>query len=122
MPCCPYCDTEFNDIRIETSKTIFKHVKTGYLFMTRHDTETFYCGNCKENFQIRSLQNYDSETIYTGFNFTCRELSVFYNYLESVIDINELKGKHIVAIPSFDPDFSDKDKLHEKLRTYIIFS
>jgi len=33
-----------------------------------------------------------------------------------------VKGKNVVNIPFFEPDFSDYDKLIQKLKTYVTFS
>ena len=125
VPRCLYCDVDFdmNAMSIKSSSgSSMSHLAPGQSFMTRYDTETLYCVDCKEKFEIHSHQNDMGETTYTGFTFTCKGFEVFVNYIESIIDISDLKGKHHTAIPSFDPDFSDRDKLYEKLKTYLIFS
>jgi hypothetical protein len=86
------------------------------------DVELISCNKCKEVFKIHSIQGADGHTEYNGMTFTCKGYHVFFNYIESYFDISDEKGKHIVAIPSFTVDFSDKSKLYEKLKTYLIFS
>lgn len=86
------------------------------------DAEILTCQKCKEVFKIHSLQGADGVTEYTGMTFSCKSYRVFNSYIESYFSIFDDKGKHIVSIPSFMVDFSDKDKLYEKLKTYLIFS
>jgi hypothetical protein len=90
----------------------------------RNDVESIVCQKCKEVFYIHSWQGDDGHTEYSGFTFTCKDLSIFFNYIESYFDIskNGKKKEHITTIPSFTIDFSHKDKLYEKLKTYIVFS
>jgi hypothetical protein len=124
-PKCLYCNSDFdlNAMSIKSSSgSSLSHLNPGKSFLTRYDTETLYCVDCKETFEIHSNQNDEGETTYTGFNFTCKGYSVFINYIESYFDISELKGKHITTIPSFAVDFSDRNKLHKKLKTYLVFS
>jgi DNA-directed RNA polymerase subunit RPC12/RpoP len=112
-PKCLYCNSE-----------IFYELKSDWLPNTslKVDSEIITCHKCKEEFKIHSLQGSDGVTEYTGFTFTCKSYCVFFNYIESYFDISDKKGKHIVAIPSFTVDFSDKNKLYDKLKTYLIFS
>lgn len=123
VPCCPYCNAEFdtNAMSIRSSSSYINH-KLGQANIARSDAETLYCVNCKEKFEILSSQTDDGITTYSGFIFTCKGFEVFANYTQCVFDISDLKGTHTSTIPSFDPDFSDRDKLHEKLKTYLIFS
>lgn len=86
------------------------------------DVEVIACQKCNEEFKIHSLQGGDGNTEYNGFTFTCKSYRVFFNYIEDYFDISDKKGKYIVAIPSFTVDFSDKDKLFDKLKTYLVFS
>lgn len=125
IPRCLYCNAEFdtNAMSIKSSSgSSMSHLMPGKHFMMRYDTETLYCVDCRETFEIHSHQSDEGETTYSGFTFSCKGYSIFYNYIESYFDISDNKGKHIVAIPSFSVDFSDKEKLHEKLKTYITFS
>lgn len=112
-PRCLYCDSE-----------IFYELKSEWLpnSSLKADAEILTCQKCKEVFKIHSLQGDDGVTEYTGMTFSCKDYRIFFNYIESYFDISDKKGKHIVAIPSFSVDFSDKNKLYEKLKTYLIFS
>jgi hypothetical protein len=123
-PKCLYCNADFdtNAMSIKSSSgSSMAHLIPVKSFLTRYDIETLYCVDCKEKFQIHSNQNDEGETTYTGFTFTCNTFEVFFNYIESYFGISK-NGKHIIAIPSFQADFSDKKKLLEKLKTYIVFS
>ena len=110
---CLYCNSE-----------IFYELKSVWLPNTsmKADKEILTCQKCKETFAIHSLQGGDGITKYIGFTFSCKNYRVFFNYVESYFDINDKSGAHIVAIPSFTVDFSDKNKLYDKLKTYLIFS
>ncbi len=120
-PKCLYCNQEFLDSA--TSLRSGRYSGHGvYTPMTRYDAETFYCVDCKETFEIHSLQGSDGYTTYTGFSFTCKGYNIFNNYIEKYFDISDKKGKHITAIPEFPANFSSRKKLHEKLKTYILFS
>ena len=123
VPCCLYCNAEFdtNAMSIRSSSGYVAY-KLGQANIARSDAETLYCVDCKEKFEIHSTQTDDGVTIYSGFTFTCKGFEVFVDYTQCVIDISDLKGTHTSAIPSFNPDFSDRDKLYEKLKTYLIFS
>lgn len=123
MPCCLYCNAEFdtNAISIRSSSSYVMQ-KLGMSNIVRSDAETLYCVDCRETFEIYSHQSDDGETHYTGFNFTCKGLSVEYKYIESTLYITNLKGEHTISIPAFVPNFSDRDKLYEKLKTYLVFS
>ena len=126
VPRCLYCRVkfDFNAMSISSSS----HGSASHLtpslrsYMMRYDREALYCVDCKEKFEILSNQSDEGEATYTGFIFTCKGFEVFYDYVQSTIDISDLKGEHHTAIPSFDPDFSDRDRLHEKLKTYLVFS
>jgi transcription elongation factor Elf1 len=115
-PKCLYCSFAFTDDSLD--------LKSDWLPGTslKADKEILTCSNCKERFEIHSLQGDDGITEYTGFTFTCKEFRVFFNYIEDYFDISGKRDKHIVAIPSFTVNFSDKNKLYEKLKTYTIFS
>lgn len=113
-PKCLYCNSDV-DVNLRSAWLPNTFLKA--------DNEILSCRKCKEIFAIHSLQGEDGNTEYTGFTFTCKEYSVFFNYIESYFDISSAKDKkHIMAIPSFIVDFSDKNKLYEKLKTYLVFS
>lgn len=86
------------------------------------EKEELLCSKCEEVFIIHCIQNSFGETEYDGFTFTCNNYRVYYNYIESYFDISDLSKKHITAIPAFEVNFSDKEKLYNKLKTYLIFS
>lgn len=123
VPYCLYCGAAFdtNAISIRSSSAYINQ-KMGHPHIMRSDAETLYCVDCKEKFEIYSHQKDDGETEYTGFTFTCNGLDVFCIYASSTFEISNLKGEHVIAIPAFEPDFTDRNKLHEKLRTYLLFS
>jgi hypothetical protein len=97
------------------------------------DIETLTCQECGEVFTISSTQSLDGETTYTEFSFSCKKMNVHHEYASEkfsifdhskpVMDENGI-AKDIagIQIPAFEADFSDKDRLHDKLRIYILFS
>jgi transcription elongation factor Elf1 len=115
-PKCLYCNVAFTDDSLD--------LKSEWLPNTslKADKEMLTCNNCREEFEILSLQGSDGVTEYTGFTFTCKKYRVFFNYIEDYFDISDQRGKHIIAIPSFTVDFSNKQKLYQKLKTYLVFS
>jgi len=112
-PRCLYCNSE-----------IVYELKSEWLPNTslKADAEILTCQKCKEVFKIHSLQGGDGVTEYTGMTFSCKGYRIFNSYIESYFSIFDDKGKHIVTIPSFVVDFSNKNKLYEKIKTYLIFS
>lgn len=111
-PKCLYCKSD-----LDTGLSSEYLMSTGI----RSDVETLTCKKCRETFQIYSTQGLDGTTVIAGFAFSCKKLRVFLSYLKSDFYISK-RGNDITTIPSFTVDFSDKKKLHEKLKTYIIFS
>lgn len=113
-PICLYCGTKC----VITLEGI--RIKTGEI----EDHDVLQCQKCREVFRVESVQNPEGETRYTGFQFTCSRLRVIYKYDEGKFRISDLndRNKEPVVIPTFEVDFSDKKKLHEKLKTYILFS
>lgn len=112
-PKCLYCNSDF-DLNLKSEWIPNTALKA--------DKEILTCRKCKEVFEIHSLQGGDGNTEYVGFTFSCKKFRVFFNYIESYFDISDENGKHIIAIPSFQVNFSDKNKLYEKLKTYLVFS
>ena len=112
-PKCLYCNSDV-DLNLNSEWIPQTSLKV--------DKETLTCRKCKESFIIHSIQDHYGYTDYIGFTFTCKTYKVFFNYAESYFDISDKNGKYIIALPSFSPDFSDKEKLHEKIKTYITFS
>ena len=102
----------------------------------RYDVEVLSCRKCKEKFEIHSVQTIDGETALNTFVFTCKELCVVHVYAGKTFEIgghgllydtlnNQLvtnADEPTTKVPAFEVDFSDKNKLSEKLRTYLLFS
>jgi hypothetical protein len=96
--------------------------------------DIFTCTSCKEVFEIHSL---DEVYNVLGFLFTCKDICVFEFKVDNragfILGGQELRHKnginplfgptdHSVIVNCFDIDFSDKEKLYKKLRTYLVFS
>jgi hypothetical protein len=113
-PVCLYCGTRC----ITTLEGT--RLQTGEI----EDHDILQCQKCREIFRVESIQNPEGETRYTGFQFTCNKLRIIYKYDEEKFRISDLndRNKEPIVIPTFEVDFSDKKKLHEKLKTYILFS
>lgn len=112
-PKCLYC---YRDVDISSSSQWLPGTNL------RADTETLTCRKCKESFWIHSVQGDDGVTKIDGFTFSCKNFWVFYNYVEDYFDVKDKNRKFLFAIPSFPIDFSNRDKLYEKLKTYLLFS
>jgi hypothetical protein len=89
---------------------------------TVEDCDILTCQGCQETFRVNSVRDPAGETTYTEFNFTCKDYTVIYKYADDKFVIRDKDRKDIATIPTFEVDFSDKKRLHEKLKTYIIFS
>lgn len=111
-PKCLYCNSD-----VDTGLSSEYLMNTGI----RADVETLTCKKCKEVFEIHSTQGLDGTTVIGGFAFSCKRLRIFHNYAEPHFEISKGLGL-VIRIPEFPIDFSNKKKLHEKLKTYIIFS
>lgn len=117
-PRCLYCNSEC-DVRVD-----------GFgIGLISHDVNILSCRKCKEIFEIHSI-NKNGETTYTSFVFTCKRLAVVNSYAHgfAIGGREYLYGKWTANtyydnyISPFDIDFSDKKKLHKKLKTYLVFS
>jgi hypothetical protein len=111
-PKCLYCNSGV-DTRL-TSEWIPKTA-------LKADHEGVSCHSCNEVFGIYSFQKSDGETVYTGFTFTCREYNIYFDYSMNCFDV-KIGAEYVTTIPFFTVDFSDKEKLCEKLKTYCVFS
>ena len=84
-------------------------------------SNTYTCQKCKEKFIIYFVDG--SEIKFTGFQFTCNEYDVWLSYKEKKFAI---KKKDTPAdrmwVPYFDFNFSEKDKLYQKLKVYVLFA
>jgi hypothetical protein len=82
--------------------------------------DTYTCRQCKEEFEIFSVGEI------RGFNFTCNGISVHHNYPTNQFGIKritkEKSSLDLVWLPEFEVNFSEKEKLHRRLLTYLIFS
>lgn len=110
---CPYCQGDFK-LSCEG-----EHISQGNQVFT----DSYSCTECAETFVINRV----NEEL-TSFQFTCNKLwisiCIEQNKLQMSVLQNETDGGPIpyIEMPAFIPDFSDKDKLFNKLRTYLIFS
>ena len=95
---------------------------------------SIYCSSCKEIFevyysQITDFGNAINESSVLAFFFSCGGKSIFYRCAEDhflIMDNIPLDWNTIIhsaiKIPKFTIDFSNKEKLHNKILTYLTFS
>jgi len=114
QPRCLYCDEEVDAV----------HLSSGWMAGAnmRVDVEKLTCRKCNEEFWIHSMQGDDGATNIDSFTFTCKDFHIFFNYVEDYFDVKDRDRKYLFTIPSFQVDFSDKEALYQKLRTYLLFS
>lgn len=84
--------------------------------------DKYSCQKCKEEFEIHYMQ--DS---FIGFSFTCEKLRVFHLYHNNMLGIDnriaiDKKKDTYIWIPYFKFDFSKKEWLCNKLKTYVMFA
>jgi hypothetical protein len=79
--------------------------------------DRFICTNCNEIFCF----GYYNDTL-TNMSFTCLNIEVTIYSSKPHYTISSARIVDNIHIPAFNIDFSDKNKLFEKLHTYIIFS
>ena len=97
------------------------------------NVEKLLCLKCNSIFEIHCEET-DEHTKYVGFLFSCRDIYVLNQYKSDThenqflignhqlrADMKGPRAKHVV-IPAFTPDFSDREKLYEKLKLFILFS
>jgi len=126
-PRCPYCQGDFDlDMKGEWIARS----------QNRYDVEVLTCQKCKEKVEIHSIQTIDGETVINTFTFTCKDLCILHVYAGKTFWIGGLSllydsldnqmatsaTEPMVKLPAFDVDFSDKEKLWKKLKTYLVFS
>lgn len=95
-------------------------------------TVDFYtCTQCQEVFEVHREKDAES-----SFFFSCNGIYVRYIFNDSIIHrtcfistdeslrygISGLSTPHKIEVPLFVLDFSNKEKLHNKLRVFLIFS
>lgn len=131
-PRCLYCNGDC-DIKQDglSISTWSPHTNT-------YEVQILTCRKCQEVFEIH-WYDHEGEVTYHAFAFTCKDLLVFYMYPRDTVteasfaietrknlyekwkdDARKMPRKN--RVPPFPVDFSNKEKLWEKLKTYIIFS
>lgn len=120
-PKCLYCNGKCD------------HSQNGDFVMTAsitYEVETLKCRRCHETFEIHWVDDAGQVTI-TSFVFTCGSIVVYNQYGNGfAVGGREYlypASKRVMStdmkfIPEFPVDFSDKNKLYEKLKTYSVFS
>lgn len=97
-----------------------------------YELQILTCQKCKEIFEIHWLDD-NGETRMIGFTFTCKKIVVYNHYDKNEFTIG---GKELLyknwgpglnsvggnIVPEFTVDFSNKRKLNNKLKTYLVFS
>lgn len=99
------------------------------------DREILTCNLCGEVFTIFSMQSSEGETSYYAFSFSCKDITVIYSYndkkfglfchkkTEPMIDEDgSIEDTSPTKVSVFKVDFSDKNKLYNKLKIYALFS
>lgn len=122
-PKCLYCHSSCD----------FRHDGIGFnKGQSSFEVQILTCTNCKEIFQIHWLEDEKSETTYYSFLFSCNGIVVVNDYERGM----SVGGPELLwdnwrlsnPIPSekfvshFRIDFSNKEKLYNKLKTYQVFS
>jgi hypothetical protein len=85
-------------------------------------TYTYSCQKCQEVFESNTIDGK-----YFAFSFTCKNFKVFQNYGANNFGLDK-KGPDLdftykyVWIPYFDINFSQKEELYHKIKTYILFA
>lgn len=96
-----------------------------------YEVQILTCRKCHEIFEIHWIDD-NGETKFLCFVFTCKEIAVTDKYDEGFhigskgILYDNWKGGISTylgtEIPAFPVDFSNKRKLYNKLKTYLVFS
>ena len=114
-PTCLYCNSPCS---LESQD------QTGGKYINHKHT----CSVCSEYYTIFFETNhyYDIDRYYYNFNFSCKEFLVSMSNDPDSLSIRNRKAVSLrpgwVRVPPFHISFSDKDKLYEKLKTYLLFS
>lgn len=115
-PRCLYCNNEV-DLKLDGMGVA----------LATYEVQILKCRKCKEQFEIHE-SGVGNDTKIVAFVFTCKKIAIFYKYDEGFMignhDLlwsNRSVNGHPWIIP-FTIDFSDKKKLHKKLKTYLVFS
>lgn len=112
---CPYCHGNF-----------FVNSQNEQIAVSTYTVDTYLCEQCSEVFEIHK-----NDDVEESFLFSCNGIYVRYVFMLNCFFItknaNLLFSKlglviSTSEIPAFIIDFSDKEKLYNKLRTYLLFS
>lgn len=109
-PYCFYCKSEC-------------YIKVSSTYSSIDNFTSFNCKFCNERFVIYNLHNYDE--LVSSFEFTCKDFSVHIYYITENFSLRKLNYKEKIWINDLHNvkfDFSDKEKLYNKLKTYLMFS
>lgn len=84
--------------------------------------EAYSCQKCQEVFETEHIDNN-----YYGFAFTCNGLKAFYNYQVNQFGLSKVNfdikiRNNLVWVPYFDINFSNKQDLFKKIKTYTTFA
>ena len=113
-PKCLYCHNLITTI-VRDSQSI---IGTGLY----QDNETFICLYCKEHFIIITYLDSNNETEYIAFGFTTENYAIYHWYeLKEFEIMDRKKEKFITSLSLFDVDFSDKEKISNKIDIYLTF-
>jgi hypothetical protein len=110
------CDVKLDGTAITPINTVSRNI------------EILTCVKCKEVFEIHWWEDCDIDS----FVFSCKDIAVLcvYDGQYAGFHIGNIKNlwpsRHTqddsIDIPFFEIDFSYKKILHEKLKTYLVFS
>lgn len=102
-PICLYCNSRC-DVKGDGSPTLFLSNK-------------YTCINCHEVFETAA----HGDEI-NAFLFTCNDLLVTHVYTLKNFGIHKLGSDDAIWTSEFKIDFSDKEKLYNKLKVYLTFA
>lgn len=108
-PACLYCNKEIQ--AVETS------MKWSGSFQKRE--MKLYCDSCDEFFTFYGREDEDADYL----KFTCKSITVhvYFNTNLMLLDKND-DFVNATEIIKFEINFFDKEKLYNKLSTYLLFS
>lgn len=82
--------------------------------------DSFDCKACGDYFHISQILGTEN----FWFQFTCKEFCISYDLQRETFSIDNTNSlnEEQMEIPLFEFDFSDREKLYSKLKTYLIFA
>lgn len=120
-PQCLYCSSALE----------IKVVSDAASFPIYNSVTIYTCTVCKEIFEISTAysdlnEEFNTESI-ASIGLSCNDISILINYIDNICYISHNMKHHdrlsyLVSVPIFELDFSNKDKLYQKLKTYLLFS